>query len=115
MHGKTETVMIEGIHVDVSSEELRALVSQRREYHERKADEYTRQAVQVEQVFLKATGDPGRTRVENPADDIRRNIARHKDAARHLAFVAEHLAENETYRLGGADLRDIGIIEQERY
>jgi len=93
--------MIEGLHFDVPTEELRAMLSVREGEHMDKALKYDAQAA--------ALRDAGAAQMSgmNPAESAKSCRAR----AAQLGFLKDHLVPNETYRLDKSDLSELGLLE----
>lgn len=105
--------MIEGLHVDVPSAELKELLIKRLHHHESRISFYTKQLAEIEKVddALRAEAQQY-SKVSNasgPVDSIRTSIQRHKDQCIYYRFVSEHLVPGETYRLEESDLRRLGF------
>jgi hypothetical protein len=107
--------IIEGLHVDVSSTELKLLLLGRLKYHEDKAGFYEKQLVEMkklDQVMAEEAAQIGKTSNRSPAESIDGAIKNHKDQAIFYKFVAEHVIEGATYRLDEQDLQRIGVMHQ---
>lgn len=94
--------MIEGLHADVSATELKTRLLDRAAYHEEKAIFYADKAK-----GLDTTGHS-----HDPERDLRERASSHKTNALELRFLADHLAEGETYRLARSDLHILGLADR---
>jgi hypothetical protein len=97
--------MINGIHCDVSCDEMRALLEERIVHHQEKVSFYSRSASELEANGL---GETGHSR--DPLRDIREKAAEHGRKVAFLTFIREHLVAGETYRLSESDLHHLGFI-----
>jgi hypothetical protein len=99
--------MIEGLKIDVTSEELRTHLDERAKYHRQKADWY---ASQIEAL---QSGGLDRSRGSNdPLDSLGNSMKAHRDKTSYFAFLAQHLITGETYRLSQDDLSAIEVASR---
>lgn len=97
--------MIEGIKIDVTSEELKKHILNRASDHKVKAAGYT---VKVNALAESGIEDQPGTSVD-PIRQLRHKIKEHENKAAFFFFMAEHLVEDETYRLDEGDLSRLEI------
>jgi hypothetical protein len=91
--------MIEGIKIEMTTEELRAHVAARAEYHEQKAEWYLKQTASL------AEGREEQWNVSNdPTQSLKRSATEHQEKSAFFHVIAEHLIPAEVYRLVQADL-----------
>jgi hypothetical protein len=102
--------MIDGIHCDVSTDEMRTLLGKRIKYHEEKATFYAKTAKDLTDSGLQVSGGSSR----DPVGDLQTKVKEHQSRIEFLTFVAAHLVEGETYRLSEHDMARLGFIS-ERY
>ncbi len=104
--------MIHGIHIDIPSDELRAALEERAQYHDEKAAFYHKQ-MQVNQEIEdddEETAHYNSARVP-AAQEARLQRRHHRQRAAYLRFVAAHVIP-ETYRLDENDLRRLELLDQ---
>jgi hypothetical protein len=110
--------MVEGLQIDVPSEELKRIVAERAEHHATKAATYEAKAKDL-QASIKDIEDDlefGKTSMgATPAASLLNKAREHKDKAIHFKFILEHVIQNDTYRLGQNDLRLLGIATAHHY
>jgi hypothetical protein len=89
--------MIEGLRLTVTGEELQALLEQRMEEHQRRAEHWKREQART----------PEEETDDEPLlpDHLCENEAeRHEWRADVLGFIRDHIDSSEVYRLGEVDL-----------
>ena len=95
--------MIEGLHIQTTSQELKEHLEERANYHRDKAEWYS------DQVDSLAKGIE-RTRMTNdPMWSLEESLRSHQNRASYFAFMAEHIISNEEYRLSQEDLGQIEL------
>lgn len=100
--------MIEGIKIDVSSDELRDHLQARANYHDDKQAFYSTQAQS-----LKDGGIRSEAAVSNdPVNSLEQSARSHGEREAFFRFLAEHLVDDETYRLSEQDLTRIEIVSR---
>lgn len=104
--------MIEGLQVDVQSEELKRILLSRVDYHNNKADLYSKKAAELRASIANVEEDVEFGKVSN-GKDISSNMTSqakdHKDKATHFQFMLDHVVQNDVYRLAQEDLQMLGI------
>ena len=105
--------MIEGIHVDISSVELRRHLLKVADEHHEKALKY-HSTINVLEKALDGEGDEGgfplNTSSRDPVDEHKKGEKRHLSRRDYLLVVADHLIPNEVYRLSLGDLEHIEMV-----
>lgn len=108
--------MIEGLHADVPSAELRELCLSQALFHDGRAEFYTEHAAAMKKLAEATSAVGGQPSLQQYSgrspnwEDMANKAREHSSAARHLRFLAEHLVPTEVYRLGHSDLAKLGII-----
>lgn len=107
--------MIDGLKVTMSGEELRRLLDEGRDWHERRAAWWKREKE-------RAPDDQGDDNLLMPDHMCEHEADRHEWRAEVLTFIRDHIETSETYRLTKDDLEfgellpgKPGGIEQEEY
>lgn len=99
--------MIEGLKIEISSEELEDHLDARAEYHEQKMNFYDEQVRN-----LRAGGVGAIAQSNDPVNSLQASAKQHKDRAAFFRFVSDHLILNETYRLDESDLGRLEIASR---
>mgnify|MGYP006908208059 CR=1 FL=1 len=102
--------MIEGLKVTVNGVELRSLCMDRAGHHRERARAYQEQIESMGDLDL-AVG-AGKFSNGDPRDDLKEQKTGHDASAAEMAFIAEHLIEDEKYLLDRADLAKLGICKR---
>jgi hypothetical protein len=105
--------VIEGLIATVMGAELKVLCTKRGEHHRTRSTEYREQAARFADDI--DNPDPGGRNVSSPKKGLLDKAYEHGDAAANMEFLAEHLVDEESYRLGQSDLRALGIIRRMNY
>lgn len=100
--------MIEGLIATVLGQELRTLCAKRAEFHRGRSSEYAAQAVK----FQDDPETPQNANTSSPKKALGDKAIEHADAAARMEFLAAHMVDDETYRLGNSDLSALGIIRR---
>lgn len=108
--------MIQGLQVDVQSDELKKIIKSRIDYHTERAALYESKAEEIrkslEGVEEKTIGKvSGGTPTQNLEDKARE----HKDKLVHFQFMLDHVILNDVYRLSQQDLQLLGISPSRYY
>jgi hypothetical protein len=99
--------MIEGIRIEVKSEELTALLKERAAYHADKAAWY------AEQIKNLKNGGLRPEHVSNdPLSGLERSHQDHQQKAALFSFLRDHVISGETYRLSENDLSRLEFISR---
>lgn len=102
--------MIEGIKLDISTDDLRTHLTSRSEYHATRREyylaEYKRTTQNVIAGESEIDSDEGFATTSNYGQDRTyiQNAKQHRTKAAFFKFVAQYLIPNETYRLSESDL-----------
>lgn len=99
--------MIEGLHVEVSAEELAALMSAREAVLTQKAEQHEKQA----EAIADALEGVARSSVD-PKRELRERSQDYRQRAATMAFLRQHLIAGEVYRLEPEVLHRYGLLEQ---
>ena len=99
--------MIEGLMIEVTSEELRQHLGDRADHHRRKTEFYAKQVTSLEEGGLDQDGSTA-----DPVSNLARRGRLHREKASYFSFMAEHLIEGERYRLSQEDLSAIEIASR---
>lgn len=103
--------LIEGLHFDLSQEEMAAHLQEKFSYHTNRADEYTAQILAYDQVPEEVQAMSG----GSPKEQMEKSVLRHRGTAEKFKFMSEHLVDGATYRLSDRDLHDIEMLSDNRY
>ena len=104
--------MVEGMHFDVGSDELRLHLVKRVEHHTGRAQWYHKQAREMGEDNVLPDGSPKfSTTNNNPVDNMKSAAKKHEYLASKFNFMAAHLSKNEVYRLSESELRTLEFIE----
>jgi len=110
--------MIQGLFIDVPSTELKAMLEDRRKYHQDKVSAYTQQLEGLEKLES-ALGEEarrmGKTSTATPKENMEQAIQKHANQVIYYKFMAEHVVPNETYRLGDQELLRLGVQSERHY
>jgi len=103
--------MINGLQVDVASDELTRIMQERLKYHQDKADVFEKNAAELMKTIKNIEEDMSTGKVSggNPAEQLQTKAREHKEKATYYKFMLEHVIKNDTYRLGQDDLARLGI------
>ena len=110
--------MITGLHVDVSSDELKTMLLGRLKYHKDKVALYQEQLVTMKSVDDKLKADResiGKGSTQTPTDAIQSAIQKHENQCVYYDFMAKHVVASETYRLSEQDLQRLGVSSERFY
>lgn len=110
--------MIEGLHVDVSSAELKEMLVGRLKYHQEKTIAYERQLTELLKLhagFDEEARRISKTSNQGPQESLESAIKRHRDQAIFYRFVSEHVVPSEIYRLAENDLVRLGVLGNQHH
>jgi hypothetical protein len=100
--------MIEGLKIEITSDELRVHILARAEHHRERATFYEAQVSN-----LRAGGLTAERGVSNdPVGSLNHSATQHRNKTAFFAFLAEHLVPGETYRLTENDLERLEIFSR---
>jgi hypothetical protein len=91
-----KAAVIDGLKVQMTSEELAGRLAERIRWHEQTALEYQHELEMPED----QRGDP-----ETPEHILEHKVQQHREDAAVLTLIRDHLIPNEMYRLSELDLR----------
>jgi hypothetical protein len=108
---------IQGLKLSMSSDELKATMLKRIEYHQEKADWLNTELKRLEPELAKF-GDDAQAqgkfstsnRIGGVAENFKQEYARHTDKVTLFKFMSEHVIANETYILDENDLRKLEVL-----
>lgn len=100
--------MIEGIHVDVKSNELLDLLMERHKTHREKAIAYENKVNELTVSGL----DEDMNLSGDPIAGLKNKVKTHKERAGFFLFLAEHIIPSETYRLSLSDLTNVELLSR---
>ena len=97
--------MIEGIKIDIESEELKTHLLDKVKFHQDKTVHYETQVSALEKDKADLAGGSN-----NPVSSLQESAKKHKAVGEFFQFMADHIVPNETYRLQADDLRRLEIV-----
>ena len=100
--------MMDGLKIQIKSDELHDLLEARVTYHVAKAESYAQSSAQVGE----AQGDEALTMSNNPRQSLAQSEKSHRNRAKYFQFVADHLVPNITYQLDQDDLIKIEVMDR---
>ena len=99
---------IEGLKIQVTTDELREHVNQRTAFHREKAEWYQSQIEALQtgglQSDLRMSGDPVQT--------LKAHQETHRNKRSYFGFLSDHLVPDEVYILTERDLADLEIYSR---
>ncbi len=101
------TERIEGLRIEVTSQELWQHLVNRETFHRKKAEWYAGQVQALSAGGVQATGA-----TNNPLESLERSRLEHQAKAELFEFMAGHVVRDTTYRLSEQDLARIEIISR---
>jgi hypothetical protein len=104
--------MITGLHIDISSDELKELLLGRQKYHQNKVTAYEKQLdvmKKAEALLDEEREDIGKVSNRTPAESLESSLKKHANQVVYFTFMADHVVPNETYRLNESDLHRLGV------
>lgn len=100
--------MINGFQVEISSIEMREHLAKRASHHRDRARWYDEQKAQ----FADA---PTAQMTSDPVAGLKEAGKRHEGKSAWFAFMADHVPENESYRLTDHDLERLELVGAKGY
>ena len=100
--------MIEGLKLDVRTEELKTRIGARIAEHQAKVDGYARQLQRLVDIGPDPEDDSVLSEFRgggSPRSAVERKHQQHSERVALLTFLRDHLVEGEIYRLSQEDLR----------
>jgi hypothetical protein len=110
VNDRKQTV-IEGLHIDVTSVELKEHIADRAAHHKKRAEWYAQQAQQLETGHLRTADMDRHSRSYDPLDGLLAKRNEHVSKAAYFQFICDHLVPNETYRLKEDDLARLEVLQ----
>lgn len=110
--------IINGLHIDVSSDELKTLLLGRLKYHTDKVGFYEQQLVAMRKIDAALTEEArsvGKGSTSSPADSLDQAVKKHQNQCVYYKFMSEHVIQGATYRLDENALQRLGIQTERFY
>ncbi len=106
--------IVQGLRLHVTGQELAVRLAERIRWHRERGDVLIEQMKKLGDVEREAAGELARalTAYESPRRLIEKELRVHQERASFLAFLRDHLAPEETYRLDSTDLRMTEILPE---
>lgn len=103
--------MIEGLKVDVKSEELVKILTERMQHHLERSEAYNKKAAELKATLSGLEEDLSVGKVSNnsASGGLETKAREHKDKSTYYKFLLDHVIQNDTYRLDQADLERLGV------
>lgn len=105
---------IRGIALTVNGTELAVRIGERIRWHRERGDTLIEQMKKLTEVERTAAEDLANVlgRYESPRAILEKRLRDHRDRATFLAFVRDHIAPDQVYRLDASDLRMIDVLPE---
>jgi hypothetical protein len=100
--------MIEGLKIDVPSEELVDHLTMRGDYHREKRAFYERQAQQLIDGGIRENAGVS----NDPTSTLQASAKQHGAKFAFFAFLADHVVADETYRLSEQDMTRLELVDR---
>ncbi len=107
--------MITGLHIELSSEELKQHIQERADHHKKRAEWYSQQAAQLQEGQEPRQPDPDEdhhSRSYDPLQGLLTKVNEHRYKMVFFRFLADHIIPNEKYRLSESDLARLEIFSR---
>lgn len=103
--------MIQGLQVDVKSDELKSIIEERFKHHTERSEVYAKKAEELKKTIAGLEEDLLVGKVSNgtASDSLETKAREHKDKATYFKFMLDHVIQNDVYRLAQEDLKRLGI------
>jgi len=107
--------MVEELKLQISTDELKALLEGRMRYHAKKAEVLETEMKRLGEVMedldeeAEEIGKYSNSNSNNPVNTLRSKAKVHRDRATYFNFFSKHLMPNETYVLTQSDLSTIEV------
>ena len=107
--------MIDGLKIDVTSEELIRHLDERVRHHHERASACMARVKRTEALQSEPDDEDGPFAGGLPgyAHELERRAARHRDREALLMFFRNHVIAHEIYRLSEADLQSLELLPME--
>jgi hypothetical protein len=99
--------MIEGLKIQIGSQELKMHILGRAAHHREKTEWYAKQINSLKQGHVSQTGASN-----DPIASLEQSRKSHNNAATFFKFLAHHLVGDEIYQLSENDLTRIEILDR---
>jgi len=99
--------MIQGLLIELKTDELKQHIVGRADYHKKKAEWYEAQIKNLKQGGLEETHASN-----DPVSSLERSHHDHREKYGYFMFMAEHLIPDETYRLTEHDLSKLEFVSR---
>jgi hypothetical protein len=104
-------LVIEGLKVELKTEELRAHLETRAQHHEKREAEFAAEVKRVGDA-MEGMGPGHSTMGEGLKGAAKRHRDEHASKATFFALLARHLVEGEVYRLDDSDLSRLEFLSR---
>lgn len=105
--------MIEGVKIQITTEELHSHILKKIDYHKEKHLFYKNQAEGLEKGVEEdphGSGSNLSNYSNNPLDSLKNSAKKHQQRVDYFRFIADHLVPKETYELTENDLIKLEVI-----
>jgi len=103
--------MILGFQLDIKSDELKAHLQKKADYHKGKAESYARQLQGVKELMSEEP-NAGLGQTVNADTGLHNQYTSHAQRASFFQFCADHILPNEIYRLTESELAKLEFVER---
>lgn len=103
--------MIEGLKVDVKSDELVKILTERMQHHADRSAAYEKKSQELKATLsgLEEELSVGKVSNRSAADTLDNKAGEHKNKYVYYKFMLDHVIQNDVYRLGQDDLERLGV------
>ena len=101
--------MIEGLHFDIEFGEMKEHLLKKARHHDERRTWYERRIHDLKEGGVETDHQVSGG---NPLENLRNQATKHEGRSEFFQFLADHLIENETYRLSESDLRTLEFISR---
>jgi hypothetical protein len=109
--------MIQGLQIDVPSDELIKILQERLAHHQSKAETYEKKAKELgaQIAAIEEDMELGKVSGGTPVEQLSKKAREHKDQAGWYDFMIKHVVQKDVYRLEQKDLQRLGIAVGNHY
>jgi hypothetical protein len=110
--------IINGLQIDVKSDEMKKMLSDRVAYHESRIAFYEKQQEvmsKVDAAMAEESAAISKTSNRSPSETIGDALKKHRDQLIYYKFMHEHVIEDSVYRLSENDLVRLGVKSDRHY
>lgn len=107
--------MIEGLHVDVPTAEIKEAFRRRAEHHTERLAVHKRQLELLMSAIDVSDRNLARGSGRSPIDEQEAKVKEHADAIAYCTFMSDHLVPGEIYRLEEGEIYKLGIRGASRF